>query len=49
MAKKACALWAIDLPEDRFRLDFDFQNNVSILHNKQTQQVIIIYGSENGN
>jgi hypothetical protein len=43
VANKACELWGIELPDDRFRLDFDFQNRVSLIHNKQTQQVLIIH------
>jgi hypothetical protein len=35
----------MDFPHDRFRVDVDFQNSVSIINNSQTQQVMIVYGS----
>ena len=34
VALKAMKLWDIDLPEEAFRADFDFQNKVFILQNK---------------
>ena len=46
VALKACQLWEIELPPEQFRVDFDFQNNVAILQNRQTGQTIIIYGSQ---
>ena len=36
VALKACQLWEIELPPEHFRVDFDFQNSVAILQNRQT-------------
>ena len=35
----------IDLPPDQFRIDFDFQNSVVILQNKESGQTVVIHGS----
>jgi len=42
--KLACSLFGIEVPENII-LSFDFENKVSIVKNKKTQQVMIVYGS----
>ena len=43
---QTCRLLGIDLPPDQFRLDFDFQNSVVILQNRESGQTIVIHGSD---
>jgi len=46
VALSTCKLWGIDLPHDQFRVDFDFQNHVVILQNKESGQSIVVHGSQ---
>ena len=41
------AMVAFDLrPPENIMMDFDFENRVVIMKNKQTKQMIIVFGSE---
>ena len=42
--KQAVSHFGIEVPEN-IQLTFDFENVVSIVKNKKTQQLIILFGS----
>ena len=41
-------LWELEFDPEQFRVDFDFQNSVSILQNKASGQTIVVHGSQHG-
>ena len=44
--KQASKMYGLNPMPDYMLIDFDFENGVVIMKNKNTNQVIILYGSE---